>query len=186
MCLDKKAPCIPPQHCSLPTMHSIGQGTVVYQGSVYPRSSQLSAEFLSLKRGSDPTSPVLCPSAEEHRDVDSSFNFQDLSSPSQSPAWCHSRVTSPLRMLQQWSSGLLGHQIPEEPFVALDPFKLHHHFSFCCFPHTHTHDLERGEDSIISNAYDCYDLFPTKSIKSFFKDAQFFIVEQRQRQDDVE
>ena len=114
--------------------------------------------------------------------MDSSFNVHDLSSPSQSPPRHHSRATSPLRMLQQWSSGLLGHRTPEEPFVPVDPFKLHYHFPFCCFPHTHIHDLETGESSDISGAYDCDDLIPTKSIKSFFKDAQFFIVDTLPRQ----
>ena len=117
--------------------------------------------------------------------MDSSVNVQDLSSPSQSPPPRHSRATSPLRMLQQWSSGLLGHRTPvedEEPFVPVDPFKLHYHFPFCCFPHTHPHDLETGEDSVFSGAYDCEDLIPTKSIKSFFEDAQFFIVDTLPRQ----
>jgi hypothetical protein len=86
-------------------------------------------------------------------------------------------------MLQQWSSGLLGHRTPvEEPFVPVDPFKLHYHFPFCCFPHTHIHDLESGEGSEISGAHDCDDLIPTKSVKNFFKDAQFFIVDTLPRQ----
>ena len=56
----------------------------------------------------------------------------------------------PLRMLQQWSSGLLGHRTPvEEPFVIVDPFKLHYDFSFCCLPHTHIRDLKTGEGFVI-------------------------------------
>ena len=87
-------------------------------------------------------------------------------------------------MLQQWSSGLLGHRTPveEEPFVPVDPFKLHYHFPLCCFPHTHTHDLESGEGSVFSGANDCDDLIPTKSVKSFFNNAQFFIVDTLPRQ----
>ena len=169
---------------SLPTMHSVGQGTIC-QGPVYPKNSQLIAAFLRLTRGSDPqiTLPVSRPSAEEHRDADSSVHVQDLSSPSHSPPRRHSRATSPLRMLQQWSSGLLGHRTPaEEPFVPVDPFKLHYHFPFCCFPHTHPHDLETAEGSEISGAYDCDDLIPTKSVKSAFKNAQFFIVDTLPRQ----
>ena len=125
--------------------------------------------FLRRTRGNDPqtTSPVSRPSAVEHRDVDSSSNPQDLGSPSQSPP--RSRATSPLRVFQQWSSGLLGHRTSvEEPFLPINPFKLHYHFPFCCFPHTH--DLETGEGSVISSHYDCDDLIPTKSIKSFIFD----------------
>ena len=114
--------------------------------------------------------------------MDSSFNVQDFISPSQSPPRRHSPATSPLRMLQQWSSGLLGHRTPEEPFVPVDPFKLHYHFSLCCFPHTYIHDLETGEGSHISGAYDCDDLIPTKSVKSSFRNTQFFIVDTLFRQ----
>jgi hypothetical protein len=133
---------------------------------------------MRLTRGSDPqiTSPASRPSAEEHRDV-------DLSSPSQSPPPRHSRATSPLRMFQHWSSGFLGHRTPvEEPFVPVDPFKAHYHFPFCCFPHTHPHDLETGEGSVFSGANDCDDLIPTKSVKSFFKNAQLFFVDTLPRQ----
>jgi hypothetical protein len=85
-------------------------------------------------------------------------------------------------MLQQWSSGLLGHRTPveEEPFVPVDPFNLHYDFPFCCFPHTHIHDLETGEGSVTSGAHNCDDLIPTKSDKNL--NAQFFIVDTLPRQ----
>ena len=164
---------------SLPTMHTVGQGTI-YRG-MYSSSSKLPIAFLRLTKGSDQhtTPPVSRPSAVEHRDVDSSSNAHDLGSRSRSVP--QSRATSPLRMFQQWSSGLLGHRASvEEPFVPVDPFKLHSHAPFCCFPHTH--DLETGEGSEASGAYDCDDLIPTKSIKSFFQNAQYFIVDTLPRQ----
>jgi hypothetical protein len=116
--------------------------------------------------------------------VNSALNVQDLGSSSQSPPRRHSRAPSSLRMLQQWSSGLLGHRTPveDEPFVPVDPFKLHYDFPFCCFPHTHIHDLETGEGSVTSGAHDCDDLIPTKSVRTFFKNAQFFIVDTLPRQ----
>jgi hypothetical protein len=82
-------------------------------------------------------------------------------------------------MLQQWSSGHLGLRVghdrtpvEEEPFVPVDPFKLHYDFPFCCHPHTHIHDLETREGSVISGALDCDDLIPTKSVKN----APFFLL----------
>ena len=136
----------------------------------------LSAVFSRRNRGSDPTSPAVRASAE-HRDD----HIQDIGSRSQSPP--RSGGTSPLRIFQQWSSGLLGHRISvEERFVPIDPFRLHSHIPFCCFPaHTH-HDLETGEGSASSGPYDCEDLIPTKSIQSFFTNVQFFIVDTLPRQ----
>ena len=70
----------------------------------------------------------------------------------------------PLRMLQQWSSGLLGHRTPvEEPFV--DPFKLHYDFSFCCLLHTHIRDLKTGEGFVKLRRCD---LIPTRTFAQFF------------------
>lgn len=50
-------------------------------------------------------------------------------SPSPSPS--HSRATSPLRAIQQWSAGLRSHisNRVEEPFVPNDPFKMKFHFA---------------------------------------------------------
>jgi len=168
---------------SLPTTRSVGQGTI-YHASVYPLNSQLSVAFSRLPR-SDPqtTSPVLRSSPHvEHRDADSSSNIRDIGSRSQSPA--RSRAASPLRIFQQWSSGLRGHgprATVEEPFVPVDPFKSHSHSWFCCFP-GHSHDLETGEGSALSGPYDCDDLIPTKSIKYFFNNAYFFTIDTLPRQ----
>ncbi|KAF8812655.1 hypothetical protein BYT27DRAFT_7159054 [Phlegmacium glaucopus] len=150
---------------SLPTMRSVGQA------------------FTRRTKGNDSqtTPPVLRSSPHvEHRNVDSSSNAQELGSPSQS--LIRSRAASPLRMFQQWSSGLRGHRATvEELFVPVDPFKPHPHSWFCCFP-GHSHDLEIGEGSAFSGPYDCEDLIPTKSIKSFFNNTHIFIVDTLPRQ----
>ena len=183
-------------------MHGVGQGTTIVPGgpSSIHKLTYLFAAFLRLTRGSDPQTSSRSLANVEHRELNSSSNVQDLGSRSQSPLRSRaaslrmvqdlssrsqsppaSRATSPLRVLRRWSSGLLGHRVPaEEPFVAVDPFIAHSHFPFCCY--THTHDLERGEGSTLSNAYECDDLIPTESIKSFFGNAQFFILDTFPRQ----
>ena len=102
--------------------------------------SVLSAAFAHLTRGSDPrqtsTSPASGPSVEEHRDVNSSFNVQDLI------------LNFHLSGNVSSNSGLLvsvGHRTPlavEEPFRST---KLHYDFPFCCFPPLLTYMFWRQE-----------------------------------------
>ncbi|KAF8164730.1 hypothetical protein B0H34DRAFT_208824 [Crassisporium funariophilum] len=151
---------------SLPTMQSVGQA------------------FSRLTRGSDPGghSPALRSSAYmERREGDSTSNVQNLNS--RSPSRSRSRAASPLRMLQQWSAGLhRGHRAPvEEPFVPIDPFKFRAHFPLCCLP-TRSPDLEIGEGSASSGPYDCEDILPVTSLRSFFNNAHIFVADTLPRQ----
>ncbi|KAF5374277.1 hypothetical protein D9758_004578 [Tetrapyrgos nigripes] len=71
--------------------------------------------FQRLHRGSDPASPPVGVRASEHR-------RDTADSASQS----RSRATSPLRILQQWSSGLhrtYTHHDDTDPFVPVNPFR---------------------------------------------------------------
>lgn len=94
---------------------------------------------------------------------------------SQSPSHSRSRAASPLRLLQQWSSGFhLGSRTAfEEPFIPINPFRFKSHFPFCCLP-TDNVDPEQGLGSASSAAYDCDDLIPVTSVKTFFSDCQIF------------
>ncbi|KDR71033.1 hypothetical protein GALMADRAFT_801755 [Galerina marginata CBS 339.88] len=145
---------------SLPTMRSVGQA------------------FSRLGHGSDPpipSPPLRASPFRGHRDESTSRNEQHLSS--RSPSQSRSRATSPLRILQQWSSGFhRGHRAAsDDPFVPVDPFKLKTRFPFCP-PPTRNQDIEEG-GSAASGAYDCDDLLPINSVRSFFRDSRIFMAD---------
>ncbi|PPQ88909.1 hypothetical protein CVT25_009144 [Psilocybe cyanescens] len=132
-----------------------------------------------LARGSGPShsSPPLraSPFKDNHTEEDSE---QYLTS--RSPSQSKSRAASPLRMLHNWSSGLhhrANRPPAEEPFIPVDPFKSAL-FPFCGIPRSrrHRHDVEAG-GSASSGAYDCDDLVPVDSMRSFLNDAQAFIAD---------
>ena len=92
-----------------------------------------------------------------------------------SPSPSQSRATSPLRMLHNWSSGFhRGRTHSDEPFIPVDPFKVKMQMSICGIG-INNHDLEAGEGSSSSDAYDCEDLVPMSAIRTFFADAGHFL-----------
>lgn len=100
---------------------------------------------------------------------------------SRSPSHSHSRAASPLRILQQWSSGLHRHHrsAAEEPFVPIDPFKLKAQFNLSCcscFSDPEARDIEQGV------SHDCNDCLPISSLKAFFNNAHVFVSDTLPRQ----
>ncbi|KAF8959454.1 hypothetical protein BDZ97DRAFT_2043648 [Flammula alnicola] len=88
-----------------------------------------------------------------------------------------SRATSPLRILQNWSSAFhRGHTTSEERFVPVDPFKFKTRLAFCGLA-SHTSDIETGEEYASSAAYDCDDSIPVASIRSFLTHSRIFITD---------
>ena len=118
------------------------------------------------------------PFAEHHEGEQSSnSNNQHLSSPSPQS---RSRATSPLRMLRDLSARLhLGRTAPEERFVPVDPFRSKIRLPFCGLRSRHDkqHDLENGSGSDSSGAYDCDDLLPVNSIKSWGRDTRILFTD---------
>jgi len=110
----------------------------------------------------------------EHREE--SADNQHLNTPS--PSNSRSRATSPLRRLHNWSAGFhRGRTAPEERFVPVDPFRLRIQLPFCGLrPHDY-HDLENVAGSERSGAYDCDDLLPVNSIKSWGRNSRIFFMD---------
>ena len=83
-------------------------------------------------------------------------------------------------MLRELSAKLhLGRTAPEERFVPVDPFRSKLQLSFCGLRSRgdKQHDLENGGGSDSSGAYDCDDLLPVNSIKSWSRDTQLFFMD---------
>ena len=131
-------------------------------------------------RGIEPhaSSPPMHPSPLAEGEQSSNSNNQHLNSAS--PSHSRSRATSPLRMLRELSARLhRGQTAPEERFVPVDPFRSKIQLSFCGLRSRHDkqHDLENGGGSDSSGAYDCDDLLPVNSIKSWSRDTRIFFVD---------
>jgi len=113
---------------------------------------------------------------------------------SRTPSRSHSRATSPLRIFQQWSSDLhrsLHNHPGDELFIPVNPFQLPRSlFLMCCGQaprNPKEDDLEMfpngsDHDSVTTAAYDCEDLLPITSFRTFLKDLRilFFDIIPRQ------
>ncbi|TFK35080.1 hypothetical protein BDQ12DRAFT_635577, partial [Crucibulum laeve] len=150
-----------------------------------PRS--VGQAFARFKRVSDPLTPTPPPRGSpfgEHAEsprVPGSPNSQGLSSRSTSPS--RSRAASPLRLLHQWSGFHRNRGAAEEPFVPVDPFKFKTQFHFpSIFRTKRAHDIERTIASDSTGPYDCDDLLPVNSIRSFFHTTRFFLSDTLPRQ----
>ena len=166
---------------SLPTMRQ-GKGLLVDLSRFLNLFSWIAISHILGSTEPHTSSPPMRSSPfAEHRESEPSShsnNQQYLSSPS--PSQSRSRATSPLRMLRDLSARLhLGRTAPEERFVPVDPFRSKIRLPCCGLRSRHDkqHDLENAGGSDSSGAYECDDLLPVNSIKSWGKDTRTFFMD---------
>ncbi|KAF8905728.1 hypothetical protein CPB84DRAFT_562685 [Gymnopilus junonius] len=151
---------------------------ISYDGDRSTPTARPTGQAFPRSRGSDPSAPSplrTSPFGGRRDREELAPHPQQISS--QSPSQSRSRAASPLRILQQLSSGFHRHRSePEEPFVPVDPFRFKSRFPLGGQPPRPPDDIEMGA-SASSGAYDCDDLLPVDSMRSLFYDSRLFITD---------
>jgi hypothetical protein len=161
----------PPQRLSyrhsLPTMRQ-GKGVLVDLFRSLNRFLRI-----AILRGTEPL-------FAEHRESEQSSNSnyrQHFSSPS---SQTRSRATSPLKMLRDLSARLhLDRTAPRGTFRACESISFKIRLPFCGLRSRHDTqgDLESRGGADSSGAYDCDDLLPVNSFKSWGRDTRIFFMD---------